>query len=366
MLTPHARESNELRPNRSAFHEQAPATAQRGFSVTAPAVAADPFGERAVDAHEARIHVLGARFRFQSANRQLLGLVDAAYRDLPRHRLSHGSPQIDIRLVLSAGDHGTRWAEPPRLQTSSGARLLAGTMDAANYAVLSPPARAGLIAMSRRLLGHPYHARYELIEFAVFTLASRVQRLVPLHAACVGRRGRAAVIVGDSGSGKSTLTLHCLLQGFDFVSEDSTFLCPRRLLATGVANYLHLQPDALRFVDAHQRRDLIHRSSMIRRRSGIAKLEVDVRAGPWQLARTPCRTTAVVFLTRRRRGKGPLLRLIGPREGRRRLERSQPYAAGQPGWTQFERRLATMPLWELRRGPHPGDGVPELRALLGG
>jgi hypothetical protein len=343
-----------------------PATAQWEVEVTASAVAADPFGERAPDAHEIRIHVLGARFRFQSASRQLLGLVDAAYRDLPRHRLSQRSPQIDIRLVLCADDHGTRWAEPPQLQTSSGARLLAGTMDAANYALLSPPARAGLIAMSRRLLGHPYHARYELIEFAVFTLAARVQNLVPLHAACVSRRGRAAVIVGDSGSGKSTLALHCLLQGFDFVSEDSTFLCPQRLLATGVANYLHLQPDALRFVDAHQQKVLTQRSSMIQRRSGIAKLELDVRAGPWRLARAPCRTTAVVFLNRRRRGKGPLLRPIGPREGRRRLERAQPYAAGQPGWRQFERRLATMPLWELRRGSHPGDGVPELCTLLGG
>ena len=336
----------------------------RNNGTIVPDLLADPFGEHSKMVALEHLQLLGGQFRFESNSPKLLRLVSSAYAGMPRHRLSASSPQIDIRLVLRADDHGTRWAEPPQLQTSSGARLLAGTMDAANYALLSPPARAGLIAMSRKLLGHPYHARYELIEFAVFTLAARVLGLVPLHAACVSRRGRAAVIVGDSGSGKSTLALHCLLQGFEFVSEDSTFLCPRRLLATGVANYLHLQPDALRFVDAHQRRDLIHRSSMIRRRSGIAKLEVDVRAGAWQLARTPCRTTAVVFLNRRRRGNGPLLRPIGPREGRRRLERSQPYAAGQPGWPQFERRLATMPLWELRRGSHPGDGVPELRALL--
>ena len=36
---------------------------------------------------------------------------------------------------------------------------------------------------------------------AVFTLAARVQQLVPLHAACVGLKGRGVLIMGASGAG---------------------------------------------------------------------------------------------------------------------------------------------------------------------
>jgi serine kinase of HPr protein (carbohydrate metabolism regulator) len=62
----------------------------------------------------------------------------------------------------------------------------------------------------RRCSINAYLTRYELIEFAVFTLAQRVQGLVPLHAACVGRAGRGLLLMGGSGAGKSTLALHCL------------------------------------------------------------------------------------------------------------------------------------------------------------
>ena len=60
--------------------------------------------------------------------------------------------------------------------------------------------------------GESVAARYEMLEFAVFTLASRVQGVVPLHAACIGRRGRGLLLMGDSGAGKSTAALLGLAQ----------------------------------------------------------------------------------------------------------------------------------------------------------
>src|SRR3546814_4333811 len=95
------------------------------------------------------------------------------------------------------------------------------------------------------MLDWPYHLRYELIEFAVFLLAARCQRPVPLHAACVGRGGRGILLLGASGSGKSTLVLHSLLQGLDVLSEDAVFVQPDGMLATGVANFLHVRAAAL-------------------------------------------------------------------------------------------------------------------------
>src|SRR4029077_1949504 len=162
---------------------------------------------------------------------------------------------------------------------------------------LNPQLGTGLLGVSQRLLRRAYHVRYELLEFAVYVLAARVQGLVPLHAACVGRGGHGILLVGASGAGKSTLVLHCLLSGLDLLAEDSVLLRPQGLLATGVANFLHLRPDSLRFLSAAQRSTLVKKSAVIRRRSGVRKLEIDLRRPPYHLAATPLRICAVVFLS---------------------------------------------------------------------
>src|SRR5205807_7043764 len=110
--------------------------------------------------------------------------------------------------------------------------------------------RSALVVVSQDMLEFPYHVRYEMLEFAVYVLASRMQGLVPLHAACVGRGGQGILLLGPSGSGKSTVSLQCLLEGLDFLAEDSVLVKPDGLLATGVASFLHVRPDSLQFVTA--------------------------------------------------------------------------------------------------------------------
>ena len=187
----------------------------------------DPFNERSRRIFRRRIGLLGAKFEFQSNSARLLRLVDDAYARLPAHRLSRHSPVIRVSMQLR---EGSRLAsrEPPQLRTQGGGGLLCGAIDADNFAALSPATRSGLIAVSREMLRFPYHARYELLEFAVFTLASRVQGLVPLHGACVGSKGRGLLLIGESGAGKSTLMLQCMLQGLDLLAEDAVFVEPGR------------------------------------------------------------------------------------------------------------------------------------------
>ena len=238
---------------------------------------ADPFGERAAVAQRLQMDLLGVRFRFEATNRALLGIVKRAYQRLPSHRFAGAAPIVTVRLIATVDDPGLRWREPPPLRTVAGGGLVAGTMDAANFAVLTPAARTGLVAVSSRMRHFDYHARYELLEFAVFTLAARVQSLVPLHAACLGARGRAVLLLGDTGAGKSTLALHGLLGGLEFTSEDSSFVCPARMLVTGVANFVHVRTDALALIEDPSVRTRIRRSPVIRRRSGVDKFEIDVR-----------------------------------------------------------------------------------------
>jgi len=247
----------------------------------------------------------------------------------------------------------------------SGAGLLCGVMDASNYVVLAPAQRQALVVASADMLERPYHLRYELIEFAVFTLATRGLGLVPLHGACVGRHGRGILLLGASGSGKSTLALHSLLQGLDFLAEDAVFVQPESLLATGVANYVHVQADALRFVDDAEIRRWISQAPVIRRRSGVEKFEADLRQGPGRLAAAPLQLAgAVIVSSQPADDPEVLMSPIPAGEIAARLAAGQPYAVGQPGWHRFEQRLTRQGVHQLRRGRHPRAAVDALLQLL--
>ena len=324
---------------------------------------ADPFGERTTMTARRDLQLLGARFQFESNSRPLLRLVDAAFKGLPKHRLSAIIPSLEVRLVLGAAPPPSRRRlEPPPLGMFSGAGFLGGA--SSDFVVLAPTQRSALVVLSAPMLSFPYHARYELIEFAVFTLAARAQQLVSLHAACIGRAGRGLLLMGPSGAGKSTLAMLSLLQGFDFVSEDSVFVAPDTLLATGVANFLHVRADSLRWVERNRDAKAIRASPVIRRRSGVRKFEVDLRHGGHRLAASPLKLGAIVFLSAHKAGRGPLLRPLGPASMQARLREVQAYAAHQPRWPAFQRQLSRLDAFELRRGGHPLEAIDVLRTLV--
>jgi len=334
---------------------------------TAPDISADPFQERRRGVRRVTRQLLGAQFVFESDSAELLRLVDRAYAGLPRHALAARVPRITLRLAL-ADDAGARRGaggkeEPPPLAMSSGAGFLCGATAQASLSAMCPAQRAALVVVARELLRFPYHVRYELIEFAVFTLAARVQQLMPLHAACVGSDGRGLLLLGASGAGKSTAILHCALAGLDLVSEDSLFVTPDTLLATGVANFLHVRRESLRFVPAPQAVAL-GRSPVIRRRSGVEKLEIDLRQARFRLAPRPVELAGIVELCPQRAEAGACLTPLGSRQLLARLRDSQPYAANLQGWRTFSRAVRGLPAFELRRGRHPDDTVQVLQRLL--
>lgn len=324
----------------------------------------DPFAERAKVLVHGPLQLMGGRFRFESNSGELLKLVEHAYTGLPRHTLAKPAPRMTVRLLLSSRMRGRGRFEPLPIQMLSGAGLLGGATGASDTVVISPREKAALVIVSPEMLRFQYHARYELIEFAVFTLAVRVQQLASLHGACVGVGGRGALLMGESGAGKSTVALQCLLEGFEFLSEDSVFVEPATLRATGVANFLHVRADSLRWVAKASDRARILASPVIRRRSGVQKFEVNLRGAGHNLARAPLQIGAIVFLSAREARQGPLLRPLTRSELLRRLVAEQGYAANRPGWSTFERNLNRVAGFELRRGSHPAESTQALRELL--
>jgi hypothetical protein len=329
-----------------------------------PDLMSDPFGERVKALANRRIPLLGAKFRFDSNSAELMGLVDWAYKGLPRHRLSGLAPELRVSLLLTPAARRHGRAEPPALAMISGCGLLGGAAQNANFVTIAPRGHAALVVVSPQMLRFPYHARYELIEFAVFTLAARAQRLVPLHAACVGHQGRAVLLIGPSGSGKSTVALHCLLDGLDFLSEDSAFVSPDTLLATGVSNFVHIRPDSLRWLGRSREAAAIRRSPVIQRRSGVRKFELDLRREGFQLARSPLAISGVVLLSPESAGNRPLLKSISKSMLLANLAHTQAYGASQPQWQDFRKKVSRLETFELRRGRHPQQAVEALRTLL--
>jgi len=336
-----------------------------GLHTSVEDAGADPFCERSDGYFSVRRQILGGSFLFESDSEALLDLVEAAYAGLPAHGLSTTAPEFRIELRLLPGQTLKGTVEPPPVRTQSGAGLLCGVMDASNYVVLAPEQRRALVVASEDMLSAPYHLRYELIEFAVFTLATRALGLVPLHCACVGWDGRGVLLLGGSGSGKSTLALHSLLHGLDFLSEDAVFVQPQSMLATGVANYLHVQADALRFVDDEETRRWIGRAPIIRRRSGVEKFEADLRKSHGRLAAAPLQLVGAVFVcSQSADDPGVLLSPVPGEDIAARLCADQSYAVGQPGWHRFEQKLMQLGVHQLHRGRHPRDSIAALCRLL--
>jgi hypothetical protein len=246
----------------------------RNRRLTLAAPPPDPFGEHRRAAFCERRQLLGAEFEFATDSRRLHRIVRAAYAGLPPHKLVRATPRFRVQLVAApaGGMRGGSRGEPPPVRPLAGGGLLGGAMGSASFVTVAVQQRAALLVVSPHDLRYPYHVRYELLEFAVYLLAARALQLVPLHAACVGRDGQGVLLLGPSGSGKSTVVLHCLLAGLDLLAEDSVLVRPQSLLATGVANFLHLRRDTLRFLDPREHAALVRRSSVIRRRSGVEKL----------------------------------------------------------------------------------------------
>jgi len=334
--------------------------------VAMSASAGDPFGEDTGTQQQTRASVLGGDFVIRSSAPQLLELAIEAFGGLPRHRLERRPPRLTVRLVLTDRRRTwTRGGAPPPPVFASGAGLLSATIDSGNFAIMDPAMSRALVSVSNAMLEQPYYPRYELIELACLTLAARVQGLAPLHAACIGEKGNGVLLIGGSGTGKSTLCLGALADGMQLLCEDSAFVAPTRRLVTGLPTYLHLARDALAFLPAGALRRAVERSPVIERRSGTRKLEVDVRRLEARIPRKPLRLVAVVFLSRRAAGRAPELHAVDRSACIARLRREQPYAVRRyTGWAAFERRVADLPSYELRRAAHPAIAVRQLRELL--
>src|SRR5260370_19696092 len=78
--------------------------------------------------------------------------------------------------------------------------------------------------------------------------------LVPVHCACLESDGDGLLIAGASGAGKSTLSVALSEAGFNYVSDDWTYISQHRdgIVAHGTSAPVKLLPDAVRHFQSLQ------------------------------------------------------------------------------------------------------------------
>src|SRR5262249_35560133 len=81
---------------------------------------------------------------------------------------------------------------------------------------------------------------------ALFGVVSPSLGITALDCACIARNGNTLLLAGTSGSGKSTLSLALAQNGFNFLSDDWTYLSRQgsELIAWNSMSRLKLLPDA--------------------------------------------------------------------------------------------------------------------------
>jgi hypothetical protein len=165
--------------------------------------------------------------------------------------------------------------------------------DRDNVASLDLESLEGSIFVSARTAAdHPRLLWYFVESLAYMLLAQRY--VVPVHAACVARRGRGVLLCGRTEAGKSTLAYACARAGWSYLSDDAVFLLPEGAgrLALGPHRQFRFRPDAPRLFPE------LERFRAGTRPNGKVSIEVPVSEFPGIKAREHARIENVVLLER--------------------------------------------------------------------
>jgi hypothetical protein len=184
--------------------------------------------------------------------------------------------------------------------------------------------------------------------------------LVPVHCACLELEGDGLLIAGASGAGKSTLSVSLSKVGFNYVSDDWTYISRlgAGVVAHGTSAPVKLLPDAVEHFRSLQRHRLRH--SM----NGELAYEVDIAEAFGARVERACKPRWLIFLERTQ-GAGAAFAPMLPAEARSYVNSSverlppQLYEAGAMREQTIE-LVALLPTWRFRYGGTPQFAAKEL------
>jgi hypothetical protein len=101
--------------------------------------------------------------------------------------------------------------------------MLLMAVDAENICVAQYPRGKTRMVVSSAAVAHPAYFSQTFLEAApACQIGTRLT--TPIHAACVAIDGRGILLCGDSGAGKTSLSYACARAGWQFISDDTSYL----------------------------------------------------------------------------------------------------------------------------------------------
>jgi hypothetical protein len=188
--------------------------------------------------------------------------------------------------------------------------------------------------------------------------------LVPVHCACLESNGDGLLIAGASGAGKSTLSVALSEGGFNYVSDDWTYISQRRggIVAHGTSAPVKLLPDA---IDHFQS---LHGHSVHRSMNGEMAYEVDIVEAFGAQVERECDPRWLIFIERTDQAGADFMPLT-PGDARNYLKSSVERLPKQLLEAAARREqtiesVSMLPCWRFRYGGTPQFAARELRKFV--
>jgi hypothetical protein len=188
--------------------------------------------------------------------------------------------------------------------------------------------------------------------------------LVPMHCACLESENDGLLIAGASGAGKSTLSVALAQGGFNYISDDWTYMsqCDGKLVAYGTSAPVKLLPDAVSHFKVLQDRNL--QTSM----NGELAYEVDIGETFGAQVERGCEPKWLIFLERMPYPGGEFTSMSST------AARSYLYSSVErlpvqlSEATEMRRRIiekvSQLPCWHFRYGGTPQFATAQLREFV--
>ena len=230
-------------------------------------------------------HPVGFELQIATNSQDVLDAAGESWSHNPS-RVHPGEP-LQFRILVQDG--GTLCGDTSHRAHGD---LYSVVSDRDNFASLDLLSLRAAIFVSRATARDHARLRWYFLESLAYMLLAQ-RHVVPVHAGCVARDGRAVLLCGPTQAGKSTLAYACARAGWTYVSDDAVFLipgCERKVI--GRHRHVRFRLDAPRLFPE------LERFVSIERPNGKVSIEVPLTDLPGISSVTSAEAACAVILHR--------------------------------------------------------------------
>lgn len=294
--------------------------------------------------HIRELHFAGARCDLRTSSYEFAGLLES----ISNSTEEVGPPRFEMRIVVDDKCHEA--AGPPHFRGLH--HVVTASFGNSNLFVFDVLRRTLTATISRTVARDSRFWQQKLVPITLGVLGAAIG-VVPVHCACLESQGDGLLIAGISGAGKSTLSAVLSQNGFNYISDDWTYIseCEERLVAYGTSAPVKLLPDALTYfrgLEAHR----VQRSM-----NGEMAYEIDIAELAGVRAEQGCEPRWLIFLERTTTPGGQFVS-VSSAEARSYLDSSVERLPAQLMQATAMRqriisRVSELPRWRFRYGGAP-------------